>query len=239
MGKFSRMRQQLEEYGADATISFPDMAACFFQNTKNKTFGFYYDEAIQFVCPYENLIRVALDDSGNTLSYHNEKRGIVGIGLDGGLAFGVANDPIASIEKPSQYTFTITYFNERNEINEYKLCIDLLYSRYFAIEFSEDPILREDFRRDRTAEEMKDIYNRIQGLPALGEKIRNGEIPVEEIDIDSLTSRSKVGAKISKEYIEELETATKKKNKKILMTKLAIAGASIVAGLVLILVIAL
>ena len=99
--KMSQMKSTLKNYGADSYILLQsDVAACFFQNSKNMTFGFYFNGAIQFLCPYENYIGSAFSNSGSELSHEN--RTVLGTtwGAGGLHSIGGGSIPVATLNKP-------------------------------------------------------------------------------------------------------------------------------------------
>ncbi len=75
---FYRKRKELhafmESIGATNLI-FPrgDLCLCYFEDEKNKTFGFYFDGAIQFLCPFENYIDVEFDGDTATFLYFDKE----------------------------------------------------------------------------------------------------------------------------------------------------------------------
>ena len=111
--KISKMKKDLSDYGAESFIPLQnDLAGCFFQNTKNKTFGFYFNGSIQFVCPYENYIGSNISNSGNEMTCDRQLMLGAGFGRGGLNSIGVGSMPRPVLNKPTSYYLNIQYFEK-------------------------------------------------------------------------------------------------------------------------------
>ena len=112
------MRERLRQYGADQIIILQnDLAGAFFQNNQNMTFGFYFNGAVRFVCPYENFISSTITNSGVEMEYKN-KLSLGGV-FDGGGLSGmiVGRESQPYLRKPTKYELQISYFDKDGKVS--------------------------------------------------------------------------------------------------------------------------
>lgn len=152
------MEKDMREYGAESYINLQqDIAACFFQSSKNMTFGFYFNGEIQFICPIENYISHYLSNSGlNPLLFIPPTIGFWRI-------------PVNS--KPGRYDLTISYFDENGNVTEYNLSLysfrDYLFKKYESPVGSVGAI---DTVSIETNKNLSSICSKFGSMPAIAKK---------------------------------------------------------------------
>ena len=166
------MEKDMREYGADFRVNLQeDLAACFFHNSKNMTFGFYFNGAIQFICPVENYISHYLSNSGLNPLLFSE------------LTIGLWRMPVNS--KPGRYDLTISYFNGDGHASEYNLSLysirDYLFKQYESPSGSVATIDRISIQTDKN---LSNICSKLGIFPTLAKRIHRGEIEVNNTSVE-------------------------------------------------------
>lgn len=234
--RIKNMKKHLEELGATSYLLLQDdLAGCFFENNNNKTFGFYFNGAVQFVCPYENYIKADLSNSGNNISYENDSAfsafsgGVLGV-----IGIGKRVKPV--LNKPLLYSLVISYFNKEGEVKEYNVSL-FCNRRYIILEENDTEKVKgfDEFNSDRTNKLFNDIYRRLSICPVIAEKIHNEEIKVDEVDISDLNEKYAIQSKSVNEYYKSLEKSIKDDKKRKDKRDWIIAG--IVVGIFIIILI--
>ncbi len=202
----------------------------YFEDHANRTFGFFFDGAEQFVCPFENVIDVTVENSGNDIT-ENKGGGFLGLNI-GGLIFGGHKEQ--EVKAPGSYYITILYFDEHGINCEYKL----IFSKFNEYLFADI----KKFKEIETTLEVislnlggvtKNICNKIKGLKAQGELIRNNEVEVNELDISGYIKRYEKDIKVSNEQNNIIIEKGKKLKKKRNIKRLIFAGIAVVALVVI------
>lgn len=232
--KISKMKKDLSDYGAESFIPLQnDLAGCFFQNTKNKTFGFYFNGSIQFVCPYENYIGSNISNSGNEMTY--DRHLMLGAGFDrGGLnSIGVGSMPRPVLNKPTSYYLNIQYFDKDGNTKEYKLSLNCMRT-YTILEFNnvDEAKAFNDITSDFTNRKLNDIFSKLNSLPAIAEKIHSDEISVDELDVKMLTTKYNQTVKKQNEYVKSISEQAETENKQRTKRNLIIAG--VIIGIIVV-----
>lgn len=162
-----------------------DMASCFFVDSKNKYFGFYYGGYIQFLCPFENLINFNINNSGVEMSYKNKRVYGAGFGLDGIESVGVGSYVIPKLNKPSTYYLILSYFDSQATVHEFKLTLYCTFKKHDIYSCGEKEVeLRDNLHCSFTAEKMSEIASKLNTCKTLGEQILNKEISAENFNIE-------------------------------------------------------
>lgn len=228
----SKMKKDLSDYGAESFIPLQnDLAGCFFQNTKNKTFGFYFNGSIQFVCPYENYIGSNISNSENEMTYDRQLMLGAGFGRGGLNSIGVGSMPRPVLNKPSSYYLNIQYFDKEGETKEYKLSLNCMRT-YAILEYNNvnEAKAFNDITSDFTNRKLNDIYSKLNSLPAIAEKIYSDEISVDELDVNMLTSKYKQTVKKQNEYVKSISEQADTENKQRVKRNWIIVG--VLAGII-------
>ena len=113
-----KMAEYLDSKGYEWLMPHPFACVAFFIDDKNKTFGFWYDGAEQFVCPIENLIDIKIS---NDMEIQNSSKPKLGLLLGGIFGVGVENEDTIAIKKPTCFDVDITYITEEEKTNEFNI----------------------------------------------------------------------------------------------------------------------
>lgn len=162
-GKIEKMKNHLKEIGATNYIQLQnDLAGCFFEDTNNMVFGFYYNGAVQFLCPYENYINVHISNSGNEMTYDRQLILGAGFGRGGINSIGVGSMPKPVLNKPNNYYLTLSYFDKEGKTKEYKMSLNCLRT-YTLYEYSNVNKAKffNDITSDFTSKKLNDIYSKL------------------------------------------------------------------------------
>jgi len=221
------MNKAIKSIGANKSILLQgDLAGCFFENTKDMFFGFYYGGNIQFICPFENFISVHLSDSGNTMSYGHQLATGVGFGSNGIGSIGVVSVAQPRLDNARSYTLIVTYFNKSGNRSEFKLNLNCsrIYPIYERKHVEDVPII-ENLESDFTRQRLNEICAVMSSYPVIAKKIADGEVEVKEIKITDIQARIKRAAEDEEEYNDQIEEWTEKDKKRRRIIILSIIAA--------------
>ncbi len=224
--KKNKLKEYMRKKGYTNVVFLQhDLCLCYFENSKNKTFGFYFNGAEQFVCPFENFIDVHITNDGYSMSY-NKRTSVVGLGFGDVSSVSVGSMPQASLDKPKYFTLTIVYFNKNGDHKEYKL--DLTSNKlYYFLEHkkADDAVLFMDCLSRITSRGLNDVSTKLMGIKGQRELIKAGEF--ENINVTQLkqeTERIRIQDLQDKaNMLEEFKSKTKKRRKVIAITVAAVA----------------
>lgn len=203
--RITKMKSDLEEIGADSYVLLQnDVAGCFFQNTNDMLFGFYYNGSIQFLCPYENYINSNIANSGNNLAFESEVIPQLGFGRNGLSSIGFARIPKAKVSKPYEYYLTIFYFDKSGKVNEYRLTLNC-FRKYtlYEIKKKEELVNFQEATSEYTNKRMMEINNKLSAMPAVAAKINSKEISVYDVDIEKIKADYEKSNKLANDFIED------------------------------------
>ena len=213
-----QMKSLMNKIGADHTILLQgDMAACFFENSKEKFFGFYYAGNIQFLCPFENFINIHLSDSGENPEYKTEFVPHIGFNGSGISSVGFATMPRPTLTKAEEYTVIVSYLDESENIAEFKFDIDCTRT-YVVYEDPNNYSVWAELQSEFAYAKLNDIYARMKSYPVIAQKIANREIEVKELDVENLQSIIKKAASNINKHESNIQNkinAAKARKKKI------------------------
>ncbi len=226
INNLQKMKKFLKEMGATSNVQLQDdLVGCYFENSEKKTFGFYYNGAIQFLCPYENFININVSNSGTQMGYNRQM--VVGTGFgNGGInSIGVGSIATPTMKKPDYYYLCISYFNEKGDIKEFKLSINChrVYP-YYEEKTAEIAKNMIELTSEYTARRMSDIQNKLSAIPAIIPRIQSGEIIVDEIDIAKINEKHKAQVKAANEQTRLLALIAQNENKQKRIRNLIILG---------------
>ncbi len=200
----------LKERGYERVIQIQNnLLTYYFEDYKNRTFGFFFDGAEQFVCPFENIIDVTVKNSGNELI--NKGSGLLGVNV-GGLILG-GSGKNQEVKAPYNYYVTILYFDDEGINCEYSL----MFSKFSEYLFIDNKSVNNiDIEMEVISLNLggvtSDIANKIRGLKAQGELIKNNEIEVAELDIPAFIKRYEKDIAITQKQNQEILDYGKKLN---------------------------
>lgn len=128
----SKYEQILKDKGYKYFILQNDLLQWFYYNPKEKTFGFYFDDKEQFICPIQNYV---------SYSYQQENDGSMKVGnqYDVGVMVGALNgvgiqrsDKLAA-QKQTAFPFSLKYCDENGELKDYKFFLSALRPYYVSM----------------------------------------------------------------------------------------------------------
>lgn len=233
-----KMKRDLRELGISSYILLQDdLAGCFFEDTKNMVFGFYFNGAVQFVCPYENFINANISNSGNEMGYERQMMIGAGFGSDGINSIGVGSMPRAVLKKPSVYYLRVNYFDKEGNAKDYKMKLfcTRAYNRFEHKEL--DGAILDNFLSDSTNSRLNDIYSKLSSVPAIAERIRCGDIQVKELNVSSIKVKHAVQYKASSEHLKRVTKSAREDNER--WRRNLCIGLSILGAIILLLIILL
>jgi|GEM_PF-2515594 len=224
-----KMTEYLDSKGYEWFMPHTSACAAFFIDDKNKTFGFWYDGAEQFVCPIENLIDVKVSNDMELQNTHKPKIGLL---LGGIFGVGVEDEETISIKKPTTFDFEITYITEDEKTNEFSITFNS-YNIFWLVGGDIKGVRdHQEFCGligEAIMKQLNKIDTKLKALKLSVEKIKTGKVKVEDIDINDLTEKAKQAEeqynKDIKETKAKLVELKKSKNKKKLIRNLIIVGA--------------
>lgn len=209
-----------------------DVLCDFFIDDNNKTFGFFYDGAPQFICPFENFAAFSLGDSGLTRQY--EKTNVVGVGFGKNPSFGFGSVPTTHTGLPSTYDLNISYFDDKGILKNYKISFNC--SRVYIVyeyDIASDRKMHDvqDMISQATNKKLNEIAAYLDGIKEAASQIKNGLIQVPSLDMNALVFEFKKGQDEKRDrkdkYSDFLEA--KRKNKEKILKILAIVIVAIIA----------
>ena len=224
----AEMKKTLLKIGVTSNLLLQtNVAGCFFLNSKEKYFGFYYGGNIQFLCPYENFISASSCNSGNEISYDSTRVRGVGFGHQG-LSVGVASVPTPTLQQPMRHTLIISYFDVNGGTRQFKLDMNCMCKHWIYENDGDEAKLFWGVEAEFTAKRIKEILSQLSGVAAVGRRILAHEIEVEPINVEFLTATIKECAVKEAEYRNRIKEETRLSNKRRKIGKI-IAAAVVVA----------
>ena len=231
-GKLEKMKKHLKELGVTEYIQLQnDLAGCFFQDTNNMTFGFYYNGAVQFLCPYENYINAHISNSGNEMTYDRQLMLGAGFGRGGINSIGVGSMPKPVLNKPNTYYLTLSYFDKEGKTKEYKMSLNCLrtYTLYEDSNVNNAKFFNE-ITSDFTSKKLNDVYSKLASVPAIAERIQSGDIKVNPVDIAALKENYNKQTKAANDYMKNIVATAQDENKRRAKRNWIIVG--VIAGII-------
>ena len=210
-----------------------DVCVDFFVDDKNKTFGFFFDGAPQFVCPFENFAGFSTSSDGPTTSF--TKAPVVGVGIGKDASFGVGSIPLSQNRAPLRYYCSISYFDENGTLKNYEITFNC--NRMYIVSdgtcnTTEKLIIWENALSLGTNTNITEINSYLEGIKAAKSQLENGSVELLPLDIPSLENEVKEGQdkkqKVRDKFTSVLETS--KKRKRIAMIITLIVGGALVLG---------
>ena len=210
-----------------------DVCVDFFVDDKNKTFGFFFDGAPQFVCPFENFAGFSTSSDGPTTSF--TKAPVVGVGIGKDASFGVGSIPLSQNRAPLRYYCSISYFDENGTLKNYEITFNC--NRMYIVSDGtcntpEKLIIWENALSLGTNTNITEINSYLEGIKEAKSQLENGSVELLPLDIPSLENEVKEGQdkkqKVRDKFTSVLETS--KKRKRIAMIITLIVGGVLVLG---------
>ncbi len=211
----------------------PDATGTIVVDKKKKALGFYFNGAIQFLCPLENIFDISVKPLMTEPVY--EKQSKIG-GIIGGLVgVSVGSEAECVGNRATAYDIVISYFDENEESNQYKIKLDDI--RYYSI-YARDKEYGRTFAqyRDTLLFNMNNFIKRFAGaidsIKAEADVLRQKPGKAEEFDFEKLNADYEAAKKVVDEKRTKLQTEwdkivekKKKSNKIKTIVGLSIGGA--------------
>lgn len=210
-----------------------DVCVDFFVDDKNKTFGFFFDGAPQFLCPFENFAAFSVTNDGPSTGF--TRTPMVGVGIGKNPSIGVGSMPLGHTRSPLRYDCSISYFDENGALKDYKIAFSCnrMYIVYDGTANSTDELfLWENALSANTNKNLNEVSSYLNGIKEAGTQIKNGNITVAPIEVASLANEVKAGQdkkRNTKSSFNSAVEASKKRKKKGWLIAFIIVAA-IIAG---------
>ena len=195
-----------------------DVCVDFFVDDKNKTFGFFFDGAPQFLCPFENFAAFSVTNDGPSTGF--TRTPMVGVGIGENPSIGVGSMPLGHTRSPLRYDCSISYFDENGALKDYKIAFSCnrMYIVYDGTANSTDELfLWENVLSANTNKNLNEVSSYLNGIKEAGTQIKNGNITVAPIEVASLANEVKAGQdkkRNTKSSFNSAVEASKKRKKK-------------------------
>ena len=232
---------QENDYTTDLRFKLlPDATGTFFIDKKKRALGFYFNGAIQFLCPLENIFDISIKSVSSEPVY--EKTSKIGALIGGLIGVGVSTDAECVGEQTTAYQIVVSYFNEEEVSEQYKISFngDRLYSIY-----ARDKNYGRNYKeyRDTLIFNMNNFVKRfagaIEGIKAEAVVLRSKPNKFEEFDFEKLNNDYQEAKKIvdqQREILQKEWDISEEKRKKSTKIKtfigLGVAGAIIIFFLI-------
>lgn len=213
-----------------------DVCVDFFVDDKNKTFGFFFDGAPQFLCPFENFAAFSATNDGSSTGFTTTP--IVGVGIGKNPSIGVGSMPLGDIRSPLRYDCSISYFDENGALKDYNIafsCNRMYIAFDGTIDSTDELFLWEDALSFNTNKNLNEVLSYLNGIKEAGTQIKNGNITVAPIEVASLANEVKAGQdkkRNTKSIFNSAVEASKKRKKKGWLIAFIVVAA-IIAGTII------
>lgn len=195
-----------------------DVCVDFYVDDKNKTFGFFFDGAPQFVCPFENFASFSISNDGPSTGF--AKASVVGVGIGGnkGPTIGVGSMPVGHTRPPSTYDCALSYFDENGNLKNYKMSISCM-RKYILFDGTarsvEAALFWEDGISEYTNKHLNEICSYLNGIKEVGQFIKDGSVKVYPIDVQTIAKEVRTGQMEKKKIGDEFNAIIKRSRKRI------------------------
>ena len=185
----------------------PDATGTFLVDKKKKALGFYFNGAIQFLCPLENIFDISVKPLMSEPVY--EKQSKVGAIFGGLVGVSVGSDNECVGNRATSYEIAVSYFDENEESNQYKIKLDDI--RYYSI-YARDKEYGRTFAqyRDTLLFNMNNMVQRfagaVEGIKAEANVLRQKPGKVEEFDFEKLNADYEAAKEVIDEKRTKLQT---------------------------------
>ena len=206
-----------------------DILVDFFVDEKNKTFGFFFDGAPQFICPYENLAAFNLSNTGYHTGYTRSP--VYGVGLGKNPSFTAGSMPLGQTRQPLMYNLSISYFDEKGSLKDFKLTFSCIreYILHDGTANSVDDLYTwENALSQMTNRNLNEIISYLSGIKEAGSILKQQGTVLDEIDTEAALSEATIGINKMKETV----TANKKKQENATLTRVIVIIVLVLLGIV-------
>ena len=232
----SKHKRLIDKKGYSKTIMVQhDLLVEFFIDDKNKCFGFFFDGAPQFVCPFENFAAFSVTDNGLSTSF--TKKPVIGVGFGNNSSLTVGSTVAGQIRHPMSYDCFISYFDDNGLLQNYKITFRC-YRNYIiynnTIRSREEALFWNDLLSESTNKKLGEVSAYLNGIKEAGTQIKNGLIKVEPLDLTSLSEEVNAGQEQKKTVYrsyDSIKEESQKRKKKTLMVTLIVAASVVLASI--------
>lgn len=225
----ARHKELISKKGYTKTIRIQhDILVDFFVDDKNKTFGFFFDGAPQFLCPFENFAAFSVTNDGPSTGF--TRAPMVGVGIGKNPSIGVGSMPLGHTRSPLRYDCSISYFDENGALNDYKIAFgcNRMYIVYDGTAKSTDELfLWENALSANTNKNLNEVSSYLNGIKEAGNQIKNGDIVVGPIDTAAIANEVKIGQDKKRAtrtaYSSAVQASNKRKKKGWLIAFIVVA----------------
>jgi len=171
-----------------------DILVDFFVDEKTKTFGFFFDCAPQFVCPFESLASFTISNSGVHTGYTRSP--MVGVGIGSTLSVGVGSMPLGQTRQPLNYDLSISYFGEDGYLHDYKIsfgCNHMYIICDGTVKSVDELYLWENMLSQSTNKSLNEISTYLNGIKESGQLLRQDSSSLPFVDHSALLNEVRLG----------------------------------------------
>jgi len=194
-----------------------DLLIDFYIDDHYKVFGFFFDGAPQFICPFENLTGFSITNSGPQQGYRKTR--IFGLGLGRQTSVGVGSMPMSNISQPNRYDLVISYLDENKYIKDYKIAFGtprIYWTKDNTIKNMNEYDLLKNALSLQANKSLNEISSYLNGIKDIGNQIRNGNIPVIPVNFSETFKKEVETGQRKKEitrngYLLDIEEAKKRR----------------------------
>lgn len=225
----ARHKELISKKGYTKTIRIQhDILVDFFVDDKNKTFGFFFDGAPQFLCPFENFAAFSVTNDGPSTGF--TRTPMVGVGIGKNPSIGVGSMPLGHTRSPLRYDCSISYFDENGALKDYKIAFSCnrMYIVYDGTAKSTDELfIWENALSANTNKNLNEVSSYLNGIKEAGNQIKNGDIVVGPIDTAAIASEVRVGQDKKRTtrtaYASAIQASSRRKKKGWLIAFIVVA----------------
>lgn len=212
-----------------------DLLVEFFKDDKRKVFGFFWDGAEQFVCPYENLVSFSYTSSGpsSSLVPQSVYTGMFG---KGGMAVGMGSVPTTRINSDAIFNVLISYYTAPQKTAVYTMSF-MCPRQYIVLNNQGDSSNTFYALWDALSLQTKQNLNKINAIvTAAKASVANTEEPLPQLNSDALkkaATAAESAAFIRRMNITRIQKEEYSRNRKATVIKIAGIVAAAVAVIIL------
>ncbi len=190
----------------------------FFDDQVNKVFGFYFNGAKRFVCPYENLIEVQIFDSRSSVT--SQTIPVMGPGL-----VGVTKVP--AVTPPAHSGINILYCDENGTPKNYTLPLNYFCQFPFIHpKYKEAPdVYFYNLAGRWTHDRLLQVSAYINVIRQEADLLRANPTPLPELDFEALKAGEKEGENLDASVRDTYYEPTRKANRIWWGWRLGLVGA--------------
>ncbi|MBR5241941.1 MAG: helix-turn-helix transcriptional regulator [Clostridia bacterium] len=207
----------------EITFIHPHATIAFFYDAEKKVCGFYHTGKIQVVCPIENILSFTF--SGGETSFINTKTRTIGVGVGAIKSIGIGSMPTMTAVDSTDACASFCYTDENSMVKTVELNFNVS-SRYIVrdIKSIEDYNALTHCVMDSLLKNLKELSVKIDGLKQVGERIIDGSLQVEPLDMSAYIAVNEKSYSAYNAYLAEIEADKVKSDRERLCKNLVLIG---------------